>query len=228
MEMTTTKVAGYMRVSTPDQAESGLGMAAQRKAIWAYAQAQGIREVLFIEDIAVHGDSKPAERPGMARLLGLIDRRQITTVLLHRYDRLSRDRLDMLRLLTVWKTNMGLNVVATSQGVPDGPEAALIECIYAGFAEYERCLISARTKEALAAAKASGVVLGPRPYKGIAIDIISRLRDHGDASLSYRAIATHLNGLGHPSPSGGKWLASTVMRVHKRQRTAALTLSVPM
>jgi DNA invertase Pin-like site-specific DNA recombinase len=95
--------------------------------------------------------------------------------------------------------------------------------IYAALAEKERKLISDRTKAAMKAAKDRGVVLGGLRDKGIELQREAKeraesLRDaFGELSgLSARKAAEALNSRGVPTPEGGKWHASQVIRVRNR------------
>ena len=94
--------------------------------------------------------------------------------------------------------------------------------LFAALAEKERALISRRTKEALAAAKARGVQLGnpelaaanraaARERAEALRPVLMELRD-----LSANAAAIELNRRGVPTPAGGKWHAKTVLRVRRR------------
>ena len=103
--------------------------------------------------------------------------------------------------------------------------------IYAALAEKERAMISARTKEALARAKAKGARLGnPRldevRGKGaesmkVAADrfatnilpLIQPLRAEG---RSLREIANVLNARGVPTARGGKWAPTQIADILKR------------
>jgi DNA invertase Pin-like site-specific DNA recombinase len=94
--------------------------------------------------------------------------------------------------------------------------------ILAALAEKERALISRRTKDALAAAKARGVQLG-NPELAAANRAAARERAEALrpilaelSELSATAAAAELNARAVPTPAGGKWHAKTVLRVRQR------------
>ena len=83
------------------------------------------------------------------------------------------------------------------------------------FGQFERRLISQRTKEALAVKKDSGVRLGRPPT--VPQSVVRRIRRLRARGLSLRAIADELNEAGVPTAQGGKqWYASTVRGVLAR------------
>ncbi len=95
--------------------------------------------------------------------------------------------------------------------------------LYAALAEKERALISRRTKDALADAKARGVRLGGVRATGLALqreaaERAERLRSvFGElAGLSTRKAAEELNRRNILAPAGGRWLAPQVLRVRER------------
>src|SRR5215213_3033543 len=145
--MAEGRFVSYLRVSTAKQGHSGLGLEAQRQAVADYlngGQWQLVTEVVEIES------GKRSDRPKLEEALRLC-RLHNATLVIAKLDRLSRDAHFLLGL-----EKAGVDFVAA-----DMPSAnRLTVGIMAMVADEERRLISKRTKEALAAAKARGVKLG--------------------------------------------------------------------
>src|SRR4051794_29141308 len=80
---------GYLRVSTDEQANSGLGLEAQRAAILAEAQRRGWAEadVQWIEDAGYSG--KDTRRPGIRLALEVLKRGEAAGLVVAKMDRLS-------------------------------------------------------------------------------------------------------------------------------------------
>ena len=83
---------GYIRVSSEEQADSGLGLAAQRQRIEAYCQMKGLKLQEIFEDAAVSGGKALSTRPAGARLLGEI-RKSKPVLVVAKFDRLFRSKL---------------------------------------------------------------------------------------------------------------------------------------
>jgi DNA invertase Pin-like site-specific DNA recombinase len=145
--MATGKFISYCRVSTAKQGSSGLGLEAQRETIRQYLEGgdwQLIGEFVEVES------GKNNDRPELARALKEC-RLTGATLLVAKLDRLSRD----IHFITSLE-KAGIEFV-----VCDFPTANRFTIhIFAALAQYERELISQRTKAALAAKKARGVELG--------------------------------------------------------------------
>src|SRR5215210_250041 len=149
--MTEGRFVSYLRVSTDRQGRSGLGLEAQRKAVEDFLNG-GCWD-LIAEFVEVES-GKRDDRPKLAEALALC-RLHKATLVIAKLDRLSRDAHFLLGLQKELQ-QAGLRFVAA-----DMPEAnELTVGIMAVVAQAERKMISARTKAALAAAKARGVRLG--------------------------------------------------------------------
>jgi DNA invertase Pin-like site-specific DNA recombinase len=135
----------YYRVSTQKQGTSGLGLAAQRAAVQAFAgSAQLLTEYVEIES------GKKNRRPQL--LAAIAEARQVgATLLIAKLDRLSRNAGFIFAL-----RDSGVDFVCC-----DMPDAnTLTVGLFAVIAQHERETISKRTKDALAAKKARGAQLG--------------------------------------------------------------------
>jgi len=225
----------YLRVSTDRQGKSGLGLEAQQAAITAFLRpGDRLLTPPFVEVESGRNSERPQLRAALDRC-----RRTGATLLIAKLDRLSRDAHFLLGL-----QKAGVEFIAA-----DMPNAnRLTVGIMAMVAEEEARAISARTKAALAAAKARGAKLGgdrgyrpPSPpdakaggaasgeARALAADhaafrvfsAIEEARQAGAASL--RQIAEALTARGVPTPSGeGSWTATAVRRVLARvERIAA-------
>ncbi len=82
------RAIGYVRVSTEKQAEVGVSLDAQTARIHAMAVVHGAE---ILDAIVDAGESaKPLNRPGMARLLALVEAAAVDTVIVAKLDRLTR------------------------------------------------------------------------------------------------------------------------------------------
>jgi DNA invertase Pin-like site-specific DNA recombinase len=214
----------YLRVSTQRQGRSGLGLEAQRSAVNDYLARVSERykrgSVLaeFVEVESGKHDDRPELAKAMrrCRLTGAV-------LLVAKLDRLSRNKAFLLSL-------MESKVRFICADMPEANEMTL--SFMAVLADYERKAISDRTRAALQAAKARGVVLGnpanltnrdttaataawlrqSNERKAEMTDVIRELQDeHGPLSL--RQTAKLLNDGGYTTARGKTWHAGTVRRV---------------
>jgi len=204
------RVIGYVRVSTEEQALSGASLDAQRRAIAAECKRRGWELVETIEDAGY--SAKDLKRPGMQEALRALEAAEGKALVVAKLDRLSRSMLDFAALMaTAQKQSWALVALdcAVDTSTPAGEATAPL---LATFGQFERRLIGQRTKEALAAKKASGVRLGRRPtVPPSVVRRIQRQRSRGD---SLRAIADGLNADRVPTAQGGvQWYAATVRHV---------------
>lgn len=223
------KIIAYLRVSTAEQGKSGLGIEAQRAAIVRFCEAEGLE--LAGERIEVEtgkGHDALDRRPVLAAALAEA-RKLKATVLVAKLDRLSRDVAFIAGLMA-----QRVPFIVAELGVDADP---FMLHLYAALAEKERSLISARTKAALAAAKARGVKLGnPRlaevkgraisgriaaadDYAASVLPVIRAIQASGTSSL--RGIARELVARKIETRRGGEWTPVQVSDLLKRAERAA-------
>lgn len=204
----------YYRVSTARQGRSGLGLEAQQEAVGRFLAGAGGNALEAFTEIE---SGRHNERPALQAALAAC-RRHKARLVIAKLDRLSRNAAFLLTL-------RDSNVDFVAADMPNADKLTI--GVLAVMAEHERDLISKRTKEALAAAKARGIKLGnPRldrvRSKGAAqnklraiehaqsvLPMIEELRRLGHTS--YRAIARELNRRRVPSARGGQWGPQTVI-----------------
>ncbi|GGI09781.1 recombinase family protein [Egicoccus halophilus] len=203
------RVLGYPRVSTDEQARSGLGLVAQRASIEAEAARRGWT-VDYATDDGISGSVPPADRPALGATLDRLDRGDV--LIAAKLDRIGRSALDVLAL-AARADEEGWDLVVLDLGLDTStPVGRFVLTMLAGVAELERGLIAARTRDALAAAKARGTRLGRPVETPETIRLtIAHLRREG---WSLRAIADHLTAEGVPTARGGaRWYPASVSGV---------------
>src|SRR5580700_1755086 len=122
MELPMKRV-GYVRVSTDKQADRGVSLEAQAEKIRAMAVVHSANLV----DIIVEGgeSAKSLNRPGMARLLALVDAGKVQTVIIAKLDRLTRSVKDLCALLERF-TRRGVALVSVAESLDTGSAAGRI------------------------------------------------------------------------------------------------------
>ncbi|MBB6249520.1 recombinase family protein [Nitrospirillum iridis] len=215
-----TRYVAYLRVSTARQGASGLGLEAQRMAVGQFIGRLGGKLVAEVQEVE---SGRKNDRPRLLEALALC-RVHGATLLIAKLDRLARNVAFIANLMEA-----GIEFVAC-----DMPAANRLTIhVLAAVAEHEREMISARTKAALAAAKARGVKLGSpdnlanrlagsragnqkktNAAQQRAADlkpVIQEIDAAGGCSL--RQIARALNDRAVRAPRGGSWSATQVRRL---------------
>ena len=207
------KFISYVRVSTDRQGRSGLGLEAQAALIDRHIAQDGgvlIDTVLEIESGSLN------ERPGLQRALALC-RRHKAILVIARLDRLGRRLAFLAQLLDA----------DVDVRVADQPGASKLTLqLLAVVAEAERDMIRDRTRQALAAAKARGVLLGKHgralgaEAKATAEELYRTHRTDIEAALAssttLRGAAAELNGRAVPTREPGTWGPSNTARLVHR------------
>ena len=213
------KFVAYFRVSTDKQGRSGLGFEAQRHAVDQFLN--GGSWSLIGEFIEVES-GKRNKRPELEKALAVC-KRQKAKLVIAKLDRLSRNLAFIATLM-----DSGVEFVAV-----DNPHANKLTIhILAAVAQHEREMIAQRTKDALQAAKARGVVLGNPKLDAVRDRAVASVRADADrfaknvapiireiqstGVASHRAIARSLNSRGIATARGGVWTAVQVGSILQR------------
>ncbi|HUY96347.1 MAG TPA: recombinase family protein [Verrucomicrobiae bacterium] len=206
-------VVGYARVSTAEQGDSGLGLAAQEATIRAACRARGLQLLRIHQDVASGGSL--GGRPELAEALATVRSGGAAALVVAKLDRLSRSVHDFSGLLEQARRE-GWGLVVVDLGADTmTPPGELVANVTASTSQYERRMIGLRTREALAVKRAQGVRLG-RPPEVAAETAATILRLHR-SRWSATAIARQLEDEGVPAPRGGpRWHVATVTRLIAR------------
>lgn len=214
------KFVAYYRVSTTKQVQSGLGLDAQRAAVEDYVNGVGGTILAAFREDAASGADR--ERVELSRALVLC-RRKGAMLVVAKLDRLARSVSFITQLM-----DSGVEFIAA-----DMPDAnRLTVHVIAAIAEYERQIISERTKNSLARAKAAGVRLGNPNIRQLqkaascaaqeradrdATKFARHLRFHDpEDKLPASALANILNAEGLRGPKGGAWSSASISNLKMR------------
>jgi|TARA_R100000234_G_C5002555_1_gene181018 DNA invertase Pin-like site-specific DNA recombinase len=160
---------GYTRVSTQQQADSGLSLEAQDSAIVKWCESEGVPCSALYKDEGVSGSTPVGERKGLLMALRRATELNATHLVVAKLDRLSRSPFILLTLERQCE-KMGVRLVsAAGEGTgDDDPASVLMRRMLQAVSEHELALISARTKAALAEKRKRGEWLG-RPPVGFTV-----------------------------------------------------------
>jgi len=212
------RAIGYVRVSTDQQAESGLGLEAQKAAIGIAASRLRLELVRVYSDAGISGKLAIEDRPVLLEAVGTLRRGDV--LLIAKRDRLGRDVI-AVALIERLIAKRGARVVsAAGEGTDsDDPAALLMRRLIDSFAEYERLIIGARTRAALAAKRRRGERISRFAPFGFSIALDGRtlepsvteqrtlrtIQEQRAAGASLQAIANRLNLDGERTRAGSLW-----------------------
>lgn len=154
----TIKIAAYIRVSTDDQK-----IDSQLDAIKKYCELKDWpAPVLFID----HGESgKKDSRPQLDELLKRIKEKEFNSLVVFKFDRLSRSTIQLIQLMELFKA-FDVNFISLGESIDTTtPAGKMIFGIFAVLAEFERENIVERVKAGIKAAKARGTHCGRDNFK---------------------------------------------------------------
>ena len=228
-----TTAVGYIRVSTAEQAESGLGLDAQRRRIEGYAMSIAADLSDVLEDAGESG--KDTKRPGCQELLARVNGGLVDLVIIARLDRLTRsvrdlgDLLDALGKARRADGARGVGLASCEESIDTTTATGqLVINILGAVSQWERQVISERTRSALAARRASGRRAGNVPYgyqagpEGVLTPdpeeqrVLEEVREHLALGESYERIANSLTAQGRRTRRGGSFSRQGLFQLARR------------
>lgn len=191
-------LAAYTRVSSAAQAESGIGLDAQRNAIETYARQHEVTVGSWHEDAGRSGKTM-ARRPGLAAALAEVHAGRAGGIVVGKIDRLGRSSGDVLGLVERAQRE-GWRIVALDVGLDSTSPAGEMVCAALAMAarfEYRRG--AERQLEKHEALRRAG---RPRGRPAVAADIADRIIALRALGMTYQAIADQLNAERVPTARG--------------------------
>ena len=215
---------GYRRVSTGQQASSGLGLEAQQEALVQAAARLQLPLAGTFTDAGVSGTAAVENRPGLFAALHQLRRGDV--LLVAKRDRLGRDVVLVAMLERLVERKGARIVSAAGEGNGDDAGALLQRRILDAFGEHERLIIGQRTKAALKAKRQRGERAGTLPFgyrlgpdgrqlleepsEQEALRLLRELKERG---ATLRTIASELTSQGFRTRTGGAWRFQYVARL---------------
>ena len=234
MANTSTRVVGYIRVSTEGQAEGGISLEAQRAKLIAYAVAMDLELVVVEADEGL--SAKTLDRPALQRALTMLREGTADALLIVKLDRLTRSVRDLGDLVERYFAAGKWSLLSVADSIDTRSAAGrLVLNVLASVAQWEREATAERTRDALAHLSSQGVQLGGAalgwthteatdahgrkviaPVAGEA-ETVARILALKAEGRSVRAIAEQLAAEGRQTKAGGRWHPTTIQRVITRE-----------
>lgn len=208
-QLVNRHIIAYVRVSTEEQADSRLGLDAQRAAILEEARRRGWAEadLRFVEDAGYTATN--LNRPGIRAALKALETGEADTLVVSKLDRLTRSMSDFTGLLHAAAKHRWALVALDFQVDTTTANGEATAYVVAVFANLERRLISERTTAGLAEAARRGVRLGRPP--SLPANVVERIVAERQDGATLQSIADGLTAEGVAGAQGGRrWYASTV------------------
>src|SRR6185312_3892210 len=170
------RCAIYTRKSTEEGLDQEFNsLDAQRESAEAYIKSQAHEGWTPVAERYDDGGftGGNTERPGLQRLMTDIDAGKIDCVVVYKVDRLSRSLLDFAQLMRTFEQRKVAFVSVTQQFNTASSMGRLVLNVLLSFAQFEREIISERTRDKIAATRRKGKWAGGHPILGYDVDPVS-------------------------------------------------------
>ena len=221
---------GYIRVSTAGQAEEGVSLDAQRKRIESWCEVNEYRLADVFTDAGISG-KRADNRPGLQDALEAVCRTRGGALVVYSLSRLARSTKDAIAIAERLD-KAGADLVSLSEKIDTTSAAGkMVFRMLAVLAEFERDLVSERTKAALGHMRANGQRVGSVPYGFDVADdgttlienpaeqaVIADIRAMRARGKKLKQIAAALTDRGVPTKTGrsARWGHQAVARILAR------------
>ena len=217
------RAIGYVRVSTDEQSQQGVSLSNQEQKIRAYCTAKDWEMTAVIRDEGCSG--KDLNRPGVQEIIKGCRKRAFNVVVTMKLDRLTRSVKDLGYLVEDVFNKHGIAFSSLQDNFNTSTaNGRMVMNVLATLAQWERDIISERTRDAVQFMKSSLKLIGavpfgfnlagkeliPNPDEMKTVSKFITIKGHG---ASYQKIARPLNTDSIPAKNGGKWHPKTVMGV---------------
>lgn len=220
------KAVGYVRVSTEEQTE-GYGLDIQKKAIKEYAKKNKI-EVEIFEDAGISGANGFDKRAGLKALFEFVSHNDIDYVIVHKYDRLSRDLfLQLFIEKELKKLNVKIISITEEQLSKDDYVSNMMRQLIGAFAEFEKNRIAERLfsgrKHKAKTERTYASSYYPYGYTNSGeiiqeqANIVKKIFEMYSQNYSLQDIADWLNSQGIRTKRGGDWSRQAVKNLLTNQ-----------
>lgn len=136
-----SKVCIYARVSSEEQNEDQ-----QIADLKRAAELRGFDVVSVVQERIT---TRKKERPGFEKVLALARSRKIDVVMVWKYDRLARSTSELIRSAEEFRS-LGIDFISLQDGTDTStPHGRMFFTILAGFAEFERDMLSIRIRSGI-------------------------------------------------------------------------------
>lgn len=223
----------YLRVSKDEQK---LGPEAQRAAIEVWAGREGVSVAAWHVNQGVCSVTPIEGRPALVGALASLRKYGAGVLVVAKRDRIARDP-GLTAAVERAAAKVGAAVQsAAGEGNGSTPADEFMRGVIDSASRYERALIRARTKAALAAKAAKGERTGEVPYgyrlgaDGVHLEpeeteqaILATVRELSAAGVSQRAIVAELAARGITSRSGRPFARTQVVRMLAKAAASSKT-----
>lgn len=145
----------YTRTSTQQQQDN-----IQIDALTEMAQRSGYDLVETISDLGVSGGERGKNRPGMKRLMDMVNRRDVDVVMVYSVDRIGRQMSDVISLVEQLEEK-GVGLIIHKQAIDTSTTMGrTLVGFFALVAQMEKDFIGSRVRDGIASAKARNVKFG--------------------------------------------------------------------